>query len=140
MLSLENRGAQSKSAPGSRAERLREDITRQSAMADPLITYTPRTPPPEYDAAYDVVYNKKTHGGRVEQYFLRHGEDGNVTEFVECHPNMPSPSCSFEVSLPRQPALSISYVHSMELWDSRREVRNAILSVVESFYDAAIYR
>lgn len=137
MVSLDNRSAISKSVAQIRAERLRTDMVRQAAMDYPHISYTPRTPPPDYDEAYDVVYNKRGEGGRLREYFFRKGSDGQFIEFVECHPKVPSPACTFHIVLPAQPALAIDYTHSLEFWPQRRDVQGAVVRLIDSFYDRA---
>jgi hypothetical protein len=135
-LSLENRS----NAPGIRAKQLIESMARHAAEAEPLITYTQQSPAAGYDEAFKEVYVRRSDGGGLTEMFLKTGNNGEVTEYVECQPHVPSPACTFYIYLSRQPLLSIRYSHSMTLWEHRTEVRGAVLDVVERWYETSIAR
>ena len=139
-VSLESRRMGIRSAAASRVAVVREDIARQAKMAEPLVSFNSITPPTDYGEAIDVIYNKIQGSNRYERYFIRNDNNGAVAEFVYCYPKVPSPACTFMMPFPDQPLVQINYIHSMDLWEDRRKVQEAVLALVRKFYERAIAR
>ncbi len=112
---------------------LRDDVARQAASADPIVVYARREPPAGYTEAYDKAMVKWQRPGQVRRLYARVDEAGVPAEFVECSPTAPSPGCDFFVTLDGLPQVRLRYTISMEFWDRRDEVREAVERLVRSF-------
>jgi len=106
-VTLESKPVGAVSSAEERIRAIHSDIAQQRTLTTSFISYISLTSPPDYDEAYEVIYNYRPRED-IRTYYLRKGS-ASEAEFVECNPNTPSPSCEFKLSFADQPRLQITY-------------------------------
>nr|WP_294503296.1 hypothetical protein [uncultured Rhodopila sp.] len=108
---------------------LHDGIARET-IADPLVAYTRLETPPDYNESYEQT-KLKWKPQEVSRLYVKTDARGEAIEFVQCHPNDPSPGCEFIMMSGLH--LEVDYSLSMDFWNQRDAVRAAVLQLVGSF-------
>ena len=92
-----------------------------------------------FQIRYPII-EKKSNGKKnsTKEFFLEYGKDGSIEYLFQCHPYVPSPSCSVKFNLSSMPELLVDISFSRTLMTDWKNIIQLVDSKISSWRPARI--